>query len=302
MKRLGAAALGLTSMVALSVLAAPQAQPLTDAERRATAVASYTGGAVTVGEIEDTIADSSPLVQATALEPDSLREFLDRNLRFELELQEAERRGYREDVRVRKGAKENAVQLMISHDINASLRADPASPDVLRKYFDAHRDAFSLPELRRVSGLFVATEAEARALLPQFKAADDEALRQLVQARSLDAPSKIRGGDIGRFSATGRPESGDDPIDPEIVKAAFALEAIGAVSDVIRLDDGRFVILKYTEHRAGYVPHFEEVKVRVSRRYDDERYEKAIQAIVDAQRALLKPIIHAELVDSVRLE
>jgi parvulin-like peptidyl-prolyl isomerase len=302
MKRLGAAALGLTSLVALSALAAPQAQPLTDAERRATAVASYTGGAVTVGEIEDTIADSSPLVQATALEPDSLREFLDRNLRFELELQEAERRGYREDARVRKAAKENAVQLMISRDINASLRADPVSPEVLRTYFDTHRDAFSLAELRRVSGLFVATEAEARSLLPQFKTADDEALRQLVQARGLDVPSKIRGGDIGRFNAAGKPESGEEPIDPKIVKAAFALDAIGAVSDVIRLDDGRFVILKYTEHRDGYVPQFEEVKVRVSRRYDDERYEKAVQTIVEAQRAILKPVVHAELVDSVRLD
>ena len=302
MKRLGAAALGLTSLVALSALAAPETQPPTDAERRATVVASYSGGAVTVGEIEDTIADSSPLIQATALEPDSLREFLDRNLRFELELQEAERRGYREDARVRKAAKENAVQLMISRDVNAALRAEPAPPEVLRSYFEAHRDVFSLPELRRVSGLFVATEAEARSLLPQFKEADDAALSQLVQARGLDVPSKTRGGDIGRFGANGKPESGDDLIDPKIVKAAFALTDIGAVSDVIRLDDGKFVILKYTEHRAGYAPIFEEVKVRVSRRYDDERYEKATQTIVDAQRALLHPIVHAELVDSVRLE
>jgi parvulin-like peptidyl-prolyl isomerase len=302
MKRLGATALGLTSMVALSALAAPQTQPATDAERRATVVASYTGGAVTVGEIEDTIADSSLLIQATALEPDSLREFLDRNLRFELELQEAERRGYRDDQRVRKAAKENAVQLMISRDINAALRADRVPPDVLQSYFEANRDVFSVPELRRVSGLFVATEAEARALLPQLKEADDAALSQLVQTRGLDVPSKVRGGDLGRFAVTGKPESGEDPIDPKIVKAAFALAEIGAVSDVIRLDDGKFVILKYTEHRAGYVPSFEEVKVRVSRRYDDVRYEKAIQTIADAQRASLKPIVHAELVDSVRLE
>jgi parvulin-like peptidyl-prolyl isomerase len=295
-------ALGLTSMVALSALAAPQTQPATDAERRAIAVATYTGGAVTVGEIEDTIADSSPLTRATALEPASLREFLDRNLHFELELQEAERRGYRDDARVRKSAKDYAVQRMISRDVNAALRAEPAAPEVLRSYFDTHRDAFSLLELRRVSGLFVATEAEARALLPQFKAADDAALRQLVQTRGLDAPGKIRGGDIGRFTVTGKPESGEDLIDPKIVKATYALTEVGAVSDVIRLDDGRFVILKYTEHRPEYVPSFEEVKVRVSRRYDDERYEKALQAIAEAQREKLHPIVRAELVDSVRLD
>lgn len=304
MKQLGAAALGLTSLtslVALSALAAPPAQSAND-ERRATAIVTYTGGAVTVGEVEDTIANSSPLIQATALEPQELRGFVDRNLRFELQLKEAERLGYREDPRVRKAVKDNSVQLMISRDVNAPLRADPAPPDVLQKYFEAHREVFSLQELRRATALFVASEAEARALVPQVKAAaDDAALGQLVQARGLEVPSKIRRGDLGRFTITGKPESGEEWIDPRVAKATFALSGIGAVSDPIRLD-GSFVVLKMTEQRPGYVPSFEEVKLRVSRRYDDERYEKALNTMADSQRAQLHPIVRAELLDSVRFE
>jgi hypothetical protein len=308
---LAAAALSVgVAMAGVSALAEPphnqEAPAETDADRRALAVATYEGGAVTVGEIEDTIANSSPLIQATALEPAALRGFLDRNLRFELQLKEAERRGYRQDERVRKAAKENAVQRMTDHDINKPMSENPPTPEQLRAYFQSHIEAFSLREKRRARVLIVASAADARALLPQVKAADDATLKELVRTRGLDVPSRAKGGDLGNFDAKGAPESGDVVVDPKLASAAFALPAAGAVSDVIELDDvagkAGYAILKLGSIRPGHVPKFEDVKVRVGRRYDDERYEKAVRAIADSQRELLKPVVHEELLQQVKLQ
>lgn len=297
--QLGALAFGLMTV---SALAAPPTEKLSDAERRAIAVATYDGGEVTVAEIEDTIASSSPLIQATALEPDNLREFYERNLRFELQLQEAERRGYRDHAEVRKSSKDNAVKVMLSRDVDAPIRADAPSAELLRAYFESHRELFSVPEKRRASALFVASDAEARQLLERVRSADDAALRELVRARGLDHPSKAQGGALGSFDKRGKLEAGNDSLDPKLASAAFALPAVAAVSDVIALDAGRFALLKLTEIRPGSVPSFDEVKVRVARRYDDERFDKAVEAMTQAQRARLKPVVRYELIDQLDLK
>jgi hypothetical protein len=199
-------------------------------------------------------------------------------------------------------AKESAVQFMISRDINAPLKAAPPSPDEARAYFDSHREVFALHELRRATEIVVATEAQARALVPQLRAADSNELRELVLARGLDVPSKANGGDLHPFDITGRPESGDVPVDPKLANAVFALATVGDVSDVIAVDGGHFAILKLTEIRPGHTPSFDEMRVRVRRRIEDERYEQAIQAIAHAQREQLHPRVRYELVDGVQLE
>ena len=295
-RRLAALTLGLTT-VALSAMA----EPLSDSERRALPVVSYDGGAVTVGELEDSIAASSPLIQATALEPASLRDLLDRHLRFELQLKEAERRGYRDTPEVRKTSRENSVNLMLSRDIDAPVRNAELSPEALREYFESHREVFGVPEKRRASAIFVASEADAQKLLPQVKAADDAALRKLVQSQGLDVPSKKRGGALGSFDKKGAIDGGGT-VDPKLLNAAFALPAVGAVSDVIKLDDGTFAVLKLTELRPGSQPSFNDVQVRVRRRYDEERYQKEVEAIAQAQRERLKPVVRYELLEQVDIK
>lgn len=267
-------------------------------------MATYDGGAVTVGEIEDTIADSSPLIQARALSPESLREMLDRNLRFELLLQEAERRDYRHDPRVQKAASDNAVQLMISREVNAQIRDTPSTEEELRAYFERNKAVFSLRELRSARVIVLPAEAQARELRPQLTAADDAAFAALVEARGKDVPSKADGGLLRRFFADGTPESaaaGHDKVQAELARAVFELSAVGDVSDVIPMKDG-FAIVKLSEIRPGYTPSFDEVKLRVRRRVEDERYAAGVEALVREQRAQLRPIVHAELVDRVQLD
>lgn len=296
MRRLGALTIGLTTLAASAL-----AEQRSEDERRALPVVTYNGGAVTVGEVEDTIANSSPLIQATALEPENLRAFVDRNLRFELQLQEAERRGYRDKPEVQKSARENAVQLMLSRDIDHPIRNAEVSSAELQAHFERHLDAFSVPEKRRASAIFVANEAAAKQLVAQVAAADDAELEKLVQARGLDVPSKARGGALGSFDKKGEIEGGGK-LDPKLVSAAFALPSVGAVSDVIKLDDGTFALLKLTELRPGSPVNFHAMQVRVRRHYDEQRYQEQVKAIAQAQREILKPVVRYELLELVEIK
>jgi hypothetical protein len=113
---------------ASGVIAEPDLNTLANTERRALAVARYDHGEVTVGELEDAIAVASPVAQRGALEPPALRALLDRSLRFELSLLEAERRGYRDNEKVREIARQNAVQLLVQRAVNDKV-GQQAVPD-----------------------------------------------------------------------------------------------------------------------------------------------------------------------------
>jgi hypothetical protein len=97
---------------------------LPNAAHRALAVATYDAGEVTVGEIEDAIAASSPLVQQDALEPAALRAFLARSLQFELMALEAERRGYGNKPPVLEAIKQNAVHALLAREVDGNLKPD----------------------------------------------------------------------------------------------------------------------------------------------------------------------------------
>ena len=92
-----------------------------DADRRALAVVTYDGGEVTVGELDDAIAASSPLVQQDALAPAALRDLLERSVRFEMMAIEAERRGYGDREAVRDAIKQNAVHRLLASEVDAKL-------------------------------------------------------------------------------------------------------------------------------------------------------------------------------------
>ncbi len=90
-------------------------------ERRSIAVATYDGGEVTVGEIEDAIAQSSPLAQLDLMKPEGLRSILARSIQFELSAIEAERRGYGSRPAVVLAVKQNAVVDMLAREVDARL-------------------------------------------------------------------------------------------------------------------------------------------------------------------------------------
>ncbi len=94
--------------------------------------------------------------------------------------------------------------------------AEVAESD-LRQAYEAQKDSF---EKVRVAEIQLASEAEARALLPEAEAGTDATFATLAKARSLDTQLGARGGDTGLLSASDFTQAGQ----PEVATQAFAAE------------------------------------------------------------------------------
>jgi hypothetical protein len=233
--------------------AAPTPSP-EDAARRAQVVVKIGPTEVTLGEIEDEINHQSPFMRVRYRDPAALRAFVEERVRFELLAREGDHRHFGERPEVVQAVEQASVQQMIREHFDERITEASIPIEEVREFFDSHQDEFSQPELRRASQIVVATRAEAEELLPQARAADARGFRQLVTDHSIDAETRMRGGDLRYFDSEGQTPNAADPDVPEAaVTAAFALATLGDVSDIVQ-EGERFAIVKLTgirpaEHR-----------------------------------------------------
>lgn len=299
-----AAAVWAVVAVAHAQKAAPKA-PDDPAERarRAQAVATYNGGQVTVGDLEDAIAQQSAFMRARYRDPQNLRELLDRTLRFSLLADEAERRGLDKASFVQQTIKQNAVEHLIQSDFDAKLDPKSIPKQELEAYYKAHIDEYVQPELRRASQIVAPSEQEARDLLASAKDMDVRAFRDLARGKSRDEATRMRGGDLRYFDAQGKTRGAPEDVLPAaVVHAAFALKDVGDTAPKPIKVDGGYAVVKLTGVRPALSRKLGDVEETIRVRLWRDQREKAIEALVAKLRAEVKPEVHPELVDAIKLD
>lgn len=269
---------------------------------RAQVVATFEGGKITTGELEDAILSQNPFMQQRYLSTDAVHALLERSLRFELLAAEAERRGYGSAAPVVLAARQSAVQALIKQDFDDKLTTESIPAQDVEKYYNEHLAEFVRGEGRRVSELLLGDAATAQKLLPQAQAADLRAFHELVRANSADATSKQRGGDLHFFNAQGRSLDDDTGgVDPALAKAAFALHAVGDTSPVVQVGE-RYAILRLTGIRPAQDETLRQAEDRVRLRLWRERRQNAIDAFLDKLKQQYQVQVHPELASAVKLE
>lgn len=287
-----------------NALAAPSdaaVQGSAEAQRRAIAVATYDGGEVTVGELEDALAQASPRIRERTRGPAGLHELLEQTLRTELYQREAKRRGYGKHDRVRRVTLDTAIQFLLDAEVDRPLREFEPTDELLKQYFAEHKSEIDAPELRRVIEIVVATQAQARELLPQVRAAEGQALRELVMKHSIDSASRKDSGYSRYFDREGVLDDHSSSVDKGFARAAFALSGVGATSEVIPVD-GKFAIIKLAAIRPAYLPSFEQALPVVRKRVIEARRTRQTNAIVERARKRLEPVYHYDVLDSLPAE
>jgi peptidyl-prolyl cis-trans isomerase C len=299
------AAIGVSAAQAFAEPApVPAAAPDDTAEktRRAEVVATFEGGQVTVGDLEDQIAAQAPFMRDGYKDPAALAALLDKTIRFEVLAREAVRRGYDKNDVVSYAVKQNAVQTLIREEFDEKLKEDSIPAEDVKKYYEEHLAEFVRPALRRASQLLVATEAEAKAVLAEAKAADMRAFRELTRNKSTDQETRLRGGDLRYFDDTGKVHDETAPaVDPALAKAAFALKTVGDTSAPIKTERG-FVIVRLTGLRDAHAETLEQADETIRARLARDRRQAGIDALLQKLRAELKPEVHPELVDAIKLD
>jgi parvulin-like peptidyl-prolyl isomerase len=280
-------------------LAAEAAQ---DQTRREEVVATFDGGKITVGELENAILERNPFMQQRYVSRDAVHSMLESNLRFKLLALEAQRRGYERNAAAVLAQNQSAVQTLIKQDFDDKITPQSLSEADIRKYYDAHKDEFMRGEGRRASVLWVRDAAAGNAVLARAKAADLRAFRELVRSESIDQSTKQRGGDLSYFDANGRLFDEDNgAIDPGIAKAAFGLHNIGDTTDVVAF--GEFhAIVRLTGIEPAQNESFTQAEQRLRMRLWREQRQAAIDAHLDVLKRQLNVRVHPELVDVVQLD
>lgn len=194
------------------------------------------------------------------------KQFLERVVRRELLMQEAEKRKLGEQAEVAEQVanlrRELMIRALVQEEIGGKIKVEEKE---VQEYFAAHPDEFSGDTLR-LRHILVQTEGEAKEI--QGRLAKNESFDELAKKLSRDTNSAARGGDLGFM--------GREQMLPEFARAAFALKT-NEVSEPVRTPFGVHLI-KLVERKKGQPLVFDEVKGQLQRRLLDERQAARFQA------------------------
>ena len=168
------------------------------------------------------------------------------------------------------------IRTWISKEISNQMAVND---DECREFYDAHLEQFFLPERRNVAHLFLAAPPETPPDVIETKRVAIEALSvrlaagedftALVAQNSEDEATKLRGGELGYFSAGRMP--------PDFVEAAAKLKP-GEISKPVRTRLG-FHILKLIALQAPRQQTFDEVRSDIAVEIANHKRQIAVEKL-----------------------
>ena len=197
------------------------------------------------------------------------------------------------------------TQYLRAH-LDPELEKIEVTPEEVAAFYEAHREEFLTPERIRAAWIFLAVSAKADAAQVEktrqrLVAARDEAAKLPAETRNFgeiakrlseDAATRYVGGELGWIYA-GQAES--YRWGAELVQAAFALPAPGALSEVLRHEKGWYV-LKLVEREEAKPTPIEKLAPGIRSRIQKERRE-AVRASFFERLLTTTPVT----VDAARL-
>jgi len=227
-------------------------------------------------EITQEFRSASPQVQQFLAGKEGQKQFLERLVRRELLLQEAEKRklGDRPEVvdPVAALRRDLMTRALLQEEIGNKVKMEEKGA---QEYFQAHPDEFSGDQIR-VRHILVRTEDEAKQVLDRL--AKNERFEDLAKALSQDSATAAKGGDLDYLKR--------EQLFPEFARAAFELKA-GEVSGVVRTPFG-YHLIKLVDRKKGQPLKYEQIKDQLQRRLLEERRTQRFQQWMKGLEAAAK--------------
>jgi peptidyl-prolyl cis-trans isomerase C len=270
--------------------------------RRKQIVAKADGGEVTVGEVEDFLNAQPPMMRERYRTPEERKKLVDNMLRVELLSAEAIRKGYDKNPAVVRTVKDSSVQALLRSEIDAKYSPQTVSADEVKKYYEVNSAEFHRPAMRRASVIVVATEADAKKLLPEAQKADVRKFADLAKQHSIDPESKMRSGDIGYFGKEPAAASPNENVQPSVRAAAFALKNSGdTAAKPVAVETG-FAIVRLTGERPERNTELAEAELTIRTKLWREQRQKALAALVDGLRSKEKPQVFGDRAEWIKFD
>jgi peptidyl-prolyl cis-trans isomerase C len=261
-------------------------------------VASFTGGAITRTDLETVINQRLPVQKDLLSRPGAVEQVLESLVRYDLLVQEAEKRGYRNQLVVQLAAQAKANEMLVLE--RGSVAPQDVSEADVEKQLELKKRDYSRPAMRRASHVVVPTKAEAQALIKELKGASRETFARIATEKSQDPSTKNQGGELGYFDHDGLSDRGaPTQASPELAAATFKLRAVGDITSApIPLADGFSVLMFTGEMKAVETPRRavdELIREELSKTQGATKYD----ALMAELRDKYKPVVHTDLIDHI---
>lgn len=284
--------------------AAPEAGAPDEAARRAKIAVRVGARSVTVGELEDRLAEIPPFQAETfgATREEIVKAFVDQVIIRDLVLGA--------------GAEERRLdaQLPTKHQLERArstatlraLRARLASPaaipaaDVAR-FYEENRSRFESPERVNLWRILCKTRDEADTVLAAAKRELTIAkYNELAREHSLDKATYLRGGNLGFVAPDGASNEAGVKVDPALVKAAASVKDGELVPQPVDEGGAFAVVWRRTTVLATHRT-LEDATAQIRTTLYRERTEAAEKALMDELRARYVRDVDADLLKIVVL-
>lgn len=301
-----------------------------DVERRSGVLAKVGEHAVTIGDFEDRLNKQGPFRRVQYSAPEKRREFLDQMIEWELQAQEADRRGLGEDDAVEEQIKRVMSSLLLRREVDDQIRPQDVTDEEMRGYYEEHITTFKRPERVRAYHIVISDRTKAQDLLSRFleEEIDTREFRRLAREMSEDPVTKRRGGDLRYFTQTAERQEGDPEVPEGVIKATFDLLAkrrvvqkqksppsVGAKAPPGKALDGfnpvypklvktaqGFHIIRFMGHREAVHREFDEVKRQIRNRIWREKLQKARESFIEGLREKHRVTIDEEHLKLVQVD
>ena len=243
-------------------------------------LATVNGSAVGSTDFEQAAARSVPSNGQT-LSIDEKKEVLDDLINDELLYQEALKRGFDRDPKVKKVM----VNALLREDVYGAVRNSDFTDSELEAYYQSHLEEFIVPEKVQIYRLLVKVkddrpDADAKAkadrLYSELKG-DVSKFKDLASQES-DGPFRRRGGDVGFVPKTGKPG-----LDETVVTKAFTM-SLEQLSEPFKSEDG-YNIIYIANRRESVERSFQQMKGAVLRKVKSEKLAEQYESYTSGLRS-----------------
>ena len=291
--------------------AAPAVQPSTPAapaaaQPPAVVLARVGDDTITVEQFRLQMAQRGGRIPGQFSTVEQRQALLDEMIQDKVALQQARKDGLDRDPEYQATIERMLSTQYLRAHLDPLLEKIEVKPEEVAAFYEAHREEFLIPERIRAAWIFLAVSQKADAAQVEktrqrLVAARDEAAKlpaetrnfgELAKSISEDPATRYVGGELG-WIYEGQAES--YRWGPELVRAAFALPAPGALSPVLRHEKGWY-LLKLVEREEAKPAPIEKLAPGIRSRIQKERRE-AVRASFYAQLLAGTPVT----VDAARL-
>lgn len=275
-----------------------------DAARREKVAVHVGARAVTVGELEDRLAEIPPFQAATfgASRAEIVKAFVDQVIVRDLVLGAGAEKRKLDTQLPAKHLLERARSMATLRALRGGLKSPAAIPmEEVTKYYEDNRAKFDSPERVNLWRILCKTREEAETVLASAKRdLTIPKYTELAREHSIDKATNLRGGNLGFVAADGSSNEAGLKVDPSLVKAAAAVKDGDLVGQAVPEASGFAVIWRRsTVPRAKRSLADAEAQIRTT--LFRERTEAGEKKLIDDLRAKNVRDLNADLLKIIEI-